>query len=140
MTSNNLFTNFLTKLKKQTYDIKERRKEYSLPDFFLYLFIYLFFSFIFNGSSILIGQEKNVSETVIIAQEELDDTDLGENGNLPTYLPRVMLINEEYGNLLKHDLERTTKTCEMLYHGAAMIKLYKESHYLYKSCNISCHN
>ena len=51
-----------------------------------------------------------------------------------------MLIDEEYGNLLKHDLERTTKTCEMLYHGAATIKLYKESHYLYKSCNISCHN
>ena len=76
----------MTKLKKQIYDIKQRRKEYSLRDFFLYLFIYLFFSFIFNGSSILIGQEENVSETVIIAQEELDDTDLGENGNLLTYL------------------------------------------------------
>ena len=50
-----------------------------------------------------------------------------------------MLIYEECGNLLKRDLAHTTKICSMLYHGAATIKLYKESHYLYNCCNISCH-
>ena len=77
---------FFDKAKKANILYKITKKRIQFTRFFLYLFIYLFFSFIFNGSSILIGQEENVSETVIIAQEELDDTDLGENGNLPTYL------------------------------------------------------
>ena len=43
-------------------------------------FIYFFFK------SVFIGHEENGSEIVIIAQEELDDIDIGENRNAPTYL------------------------------------------------------
>ena len=44
-------------------------------------------------------QEVNLSEKVVIVEEELDGIDINENGNLEDS-PRLVLFDEECGNLI----------------------------------------
>ena len=75
---------FFDKAKKATIWYKIKRKKIHFARYRRYWFFIFYLIFFFK--SVFIGHEENGSEIVIIAQEELDDIDIGENRNAPTYL------------------------------------------------------
>ena len=57
-------------------------------------------SFIFEENHVFIEEETPQSNKVVTVEEELDGIDIDGTWNLMD-LPRLMFINEEYGNLKK---------------------------------------
>ena len=55
-------------------------------------------SSIFKENHVFIEGKDNPSDKVVMVEEELDDIDIDGIGNLVD-LPRLMLINEQCGNL-----------------------------------------
>ena len=55
-------------------------------------------SFIFKENLVFIEEEDNPSDKVVRDEEELDGIDINGIGNLVD-LPRLMFIDEEFGNL-----------------------------------------
>ena len=61
--------------------------------------MFYFFSLVFKKKNHSFIQESNLSEKVVILEEELDGIDINENGNLEDS-PRLVLFDEECGNLI----------------------------------------
>ena len=61
--------------------------------------MFYFFSLVFKKKNHSFIQEGNLSEKVVILEEELDGIDINENGNLEDSL-RLVLFDEECGNLI----------------------------------------
>ena len=61
--------------------------------------MFYLFSLVFKKKNHSFIQEGNLSEKVVVVDEELDGIDINEDGNLEDS-PRLVLFDEECGNLI----------------------------------------